>query len=113
MNAERFTSQWKRLPHPIRWIVAACVGGTLVVLGLIFMVLPGPGIPILLLGLVFMVLPGPGIPILILGLLVLATEFAWAEVLLRRVKTHGANAGRMARDAARRVRGRKAPTIDA
>ena len=95
MNAERFTSQWKRLPHPVRWIVAACVGGTLVILGLVFMVLPGPGIPILL-----------------LGLLVLATEFAWAEVLLHRVKKHGTQAGQMAKDAARRVRWRKTPTID-
>ena len=96
MNAERITAKWKRLPHPIRWIVAACVGGSLVVVGLILLVLPGPGIPILL-----------------LGLLVLATEFAWAEVILHRVKQHGAQAGRMAKDAAQRVRRRKTPTIDA
>jgi hypothetical protein len=37
-----------------------------------------------------MVLPGPGIPLLIVGLVILATEFAWAESLLRRVKKHGA-----------------------
>jgi len=33
-----------------------------------------------------MVLPGPGIPLLIAGLLVLATEFAWAEAILHRVR---------------------------
>ena len=95
MNAERISAHWKRLPHPLRWIMAACVGGTLVVVGLLLLVLPGPGIPIL-----------------ILGLLVLATEFAWAEMLLRRVRQHGAGAGRMAREAARRVSRRRAPTIE-
>ena len=36
-----------------------------------------------------LVLPGPGIALLIAGLVILATEFAWAESLLRRVKQHG------------------------
>lgn len=40
----------------------------------------------MVLGLVLMVLPGPGIPLLIAGLLVLATEFAWAEAILHRVR---------------------------
>jgi uncharacterized protein (TIGR02611 family) len=62
---------WKKLPHPIRWIVASTVGFTLVVLGLIFMVLPGPGIPLV-----------------IAGLAILATEFAWAEIVLNRTKDH-------------------------
>jgi hypothetical protein len=43
----------------------------------------------LLIGLVLLVLPGPGIPLLVVGLVILATEFAWAESLLRRVKHHG------------------------
>lgn len=96
MNTERLTGQWKRLPHPLRWIMAASVGGTLVVVGLVLLVLPGPGIPILL-----------------LGLLVLATEFAWAEATLHRVKKHGQSAGRLARDAARKARGAKPPTMSA
>ena len=62
---------WKRLPHPLRWVVATSVGSTLV-----------------LLGIVFMFLPGPGIPLIIGGLAILATEFAWAEVLLNRTKHH-------------------------
>lgn len=84
MNRAALVANWKRLPHPLRWLVAATVGGTLVVVGLVLMVLPGPGIPILL-----------------LGLLILATEFAWAESLLRRTR-----AG--VRAASAKVRGRQA-----
>jgi hypothetical protein len=57
----------------VRWIVAAMAGGVCVLAGVLLMVLPGPGIPLL-----------------IVGLVILATEFAWAESLLRRVKKHGA-----------------------
>ena len=64
-------NNWKRLPHPIRWVVATTVGFTLLVMGLIFMVLPGPGIPLVIAGLAF-----------------LATEFAWAEIVLNRTKHH-------------------------
>ena len=35
-----------------------------------------------------MVLPGPGIPLIIAGLAILATEFAWAEIVLNRTKHH-------------------------
>jgi uncharacterized membrane protein YbaN (DUF454 family) len=61
---------WQRLPHPFRWVIAASVGGTLVLLGLTGLVLPVI----------------PGIPLLIAGLAILATEFTWAEVLLNRTK---------------------------
>lgn len=71
---------WRRLPHPVRWVGVAIVGGVLIVLGL-----------------VMLVTPGPGIAFLILGLLVLATEFAWAEILLAKVK----NRSKAAADAAR------------
>ena len=63
-------NNWKRLPHPIRWVVVATVGGTLVGLGLTGLVLPVI----------------PGIPLLIAGLAMLATEFAWAEVVYARIK---------------------------
>ncbi len=72
MSRRVLGEQWRRLPHPLRWAGVAAVGGALV-----------------LTGLVLMVLPGPGIPLLAAGLVVLATEFAWAESLLRRVKQHG------------------------
>ena len=68
---DKTSAFWKRLPHPLRWVVVATIGSTLVVLGLIFMVLPGPGIPLV-----------------IAGLAILATEFTWAELLLNRTKHH-------------------------
>lgn len=68
---KRFEEVWRRLPHPIRWAVVATVGATLLILGLIFMVLPGPGLPLV-----------------IAGLAILATEFTWAEILLHKTKHH-------------------------
>lgn len=62
---------WRKLPHPLRWLVVATVGITLLVLGIIFLVLPGPGIPLI-----------------IAGLAILATEFTWAEIWLNRTKHH-------------------------
>jgi uncharacterized protein (TIGR02611 family) len=62
---------WRKLPHPIRWVVVATVGATLLILGI-----------------VFLVLPGPGIPLIIGGLAILATEFTWAEIWLKRTKKH-------------------------
>jgi uncharacterized protein (TIGR02611 family) len=62
---------WKKLPHPLRWFFVMTIGITLVITGI-----------------VFMVLPGPGIPLVIAGLAILATEFAWAEVLLHKTKHH-------------------------
>jgi uncharacterized protein (TIGR02611 family) len=64
-------ANWKKLPHPFRWVIVATSGFTLVILGLIFLVLPGPGIPLVL-----------------AGLTILATEFAWAEVVLNRTRHH-------------------------
>lgn len=66
-----FKNAWRKLPHPIRWVVAATVGATLLILGIIFLVLPGPGIPLI-----------------IAGLAILATEFTWAEIWLNRTKHH-------------------------
>jgi uncharacterized protein (TIGR02611 family) len=66
-----YKETWKRLPHPIRWVVVATIGGTL-----------------LFLGVIFLVLPGPGIPLIITGLAILATEFTWAEILLHKTKHH-------------------------
>lgn len=64
---------WHKLPHPLRWVVAATVGSTLLVLGL-----------------VFMLIPGPGTLLFVLGLAILATEFAWARVVLERIQRQGA-----------------------
>lgn len=69
MNKEKLHDSWKHLPHPIRWVIVATIGGTLLVLGIIFLVIPGPGLPLV-----------------IAGLAVLASEFAWAQYMLGRLK---------------------------
>jgi hypothetical protein len=44
------------------------------------------GVPITLVGLVFLVTPGPGIPVLLAGLAILAIEFTWARNRLHDVR---------------------------
>lgn len=44
------------------------------------------GITLLLLGIILLVFPGPGLVVIILGLVVLASEFAWAHSVLEKVK---------------------------
>jgi uncharacterized protein (TIGR02611 family) len=59
---------------------------------------------IVLAGLAMLVLPGPGWLVIILGVAVLATEFAWAERLLARVKGWAERAKDAALDPKRRRR---------
>lgn len=61
------------------------------------------GAVFLLGGLVMMVLPGPGIPMILLGLAILATEYVWAAVALERTKRMAGRGGRFAKDAWRKV----------
>ena len=86
MSRESMFQQWKRLPHPLRWIGVAVVGGTLITVGV-----------------VLLVLPGPGLLLIAMGVAVLATEFAWAEATLNRMK----KAGTAAVDKAKQVVSRK------
>ena len=65
----KFDNVWRHLPHPLRWILVAVVGSTLTILGI-----------------VFLFIPGPGLPLMVLGVAILATEFAWAEVVFARLK---------------------------
>ena len=65
----KISNVWRQLPHPFRWVVVATVGTTLV-----------------LLGIVFAFIPGPGLPLIVLGVAILATEFAWAQVVYIRIK---------------------------
>jgi uncharacterized protein (TIGR02611 family) len=44
------------------------------------------GTTVLLLGLAMLVLPGPGLLVILASLAILASEFAWARHLLRRVR---------------------------
>ncbi|MBI3592722.1 MAG: PGPGW domain-containing protein [Nitrospirae bacterium] len=45
------------------------------------------GFTVMLIGIVMIVLPGPAIIVIPIGLGILATEFVWARNLLRKVKT--------------------------
>ena len=60
---------WDLLPTTLRRIVVGVIGGTILLIGIALIVLPGPA---------FIVIP--------LGLLILGSEFAWARWLLRRAK---------------------------
>lgn len=66
-----------------RKVVVAVVGGTVVLIGVVLLFLPGPA---------FVVIP--------IGLAILGLEFAWARRWLRHVKER-------AQDAAGRLRGRR------
>ncbi|HEV2840162.1 MAG TPA: PGPGW domain-containing protein [Chthoniobacterales bacterium] len=59
----------KDLPAPLRKLIVGVIGGTVVLIGLAMMVLPGPA---------FIVIP--------VGLGILATEFAWARRAIRRAR---------------------------
>lgn len=62
------------------------------------------GCVVLLGGLIMMIGPGPGIVAIILGLAILATEFAWAQHLLRRAKEAAERAKETAFDPRKRRR---------
>jgi uncharacterized protein (TIGR02611 family) len=71
------------------------------------------GLVLLLLGLVMMVLPGPGVLFVIAGLAVLATEYVWAQRMLNFAKRKAERA----KDAVRRKKdvdasGAGSPTED-
>jgi len=70
---ERVRSALGFLPSPVRWVVVGLVGSTLIVAGV-----------------AMLVLPGPGLITIFAGVAILAAEFTWAEILLRRMKAAGA-----------------------
>ena len=49
------------------------------------------GFTILLVGIIMLVTPGPGIAAIILGLALLGTEFLWAKKLMKRFNHHANN----------------------
>ena len=59
---------------------------------------------VVLFGLLLLVLPGPGMVLVFLGLTLLATEFVWARLWLRRARVASRRAGRRARGWWRRKR---------
>ena len=67
-----FSRLWvafKAVAGPLRKLIVAVIGGTILLIGVALIVLPGPA---------FLVIP--------IGLAVLATEFAWAQSALARAK---------------------------
>jgi len=60
------------------------------------------GFTLLLLGIVLLVLPGPGWLTILLGLALLAAEFAWAKRLLDRLKNTASHVKRAAQGLADR-----------
>jgi len=67
---------WKSVPKPARQLISLVIGGTLILLGGLLIVLPGPFT----------------LPFVFAGLVVLAAEFVWAERLLERAKHHAKKA---------------------
>lgn len=61
---EKLKNLLAKLPHPVRWAVTMFVGFVLLILGLIMMVTPGPGLLFIF-----------------FGLSVLALEIEWAREL--------------------------------
>ena len=61
---ERLKKWLSVLPHPVRWVLTMVIGFALLILGLIMMVTPGPGLLFIF-----------------LGLSILALEVEWAREL--------------------------------
>jgi uncharacterized protein (TIGR02611 family) len=61
---EKIKNILAKLPHPVRWVLTMVVGFILLILGLIMMVTPGPGILFIF-----------------FGLSILALEIEWAREL--------------------------------
>lgn len=63
---EKIKNMLARLPHPVRWVLTMIIGFVL-----------------LLMGLIMMVTPGPGLLFIFFGLSILALEIEWARELNR------------------------------
>ena len=71
---EKISKTWKLIPRSVRKTIVLVTGFTLILLGSLLVVLPGPFT----------------LPLIFLGLAILALEFAWAQRTLDRVKEQGA-----------------------
>lgn len=60
---------FRLVPGPLRKVIVAVIGGTILLIGVAMVVLPGPA---------FLVIP--------IGLGILATEFAWARLAVQRAR---------------------------
>jgi uncharacterized protein (TIGR02611 family) len=67
---ERLRQRLAVLPAPLRKLVVVVIGGTVLAIGVLMIVLPGPAV---------LFIP--------LGLAILSIEFVWARVLLKKAQT--------------------------
>ncbi len=65
----RLGTAFKTVAAPLRKLIVALIGGTVLLIGVALIVLPGPA---------FIVIP--------IGLAILATEFAWAQRAVTRAR---------------------------
>ena len=72
MSGSKFTSNLRT----VKRVIVSVVGGTVLLIGIALLVLPGPA---------FIVIP--------IGLAILATEYAWARRWLRKARDYAANIG--------------------
>lgn len=72
----KYGKVWGLLPTKMRKAIAFVIGSTLIILGAVLIVLPGPFT----------------MPLVILGLVNLSLEFVWAESLLAKVRHHAKRA---------------------
>ena len=82
INRIKTSLRW--LPLPVRKILVTVIGGT-----------------VLLIGVAMIVLPGPAVVVIPLGLAILSLEFVWASSLLERAKKAFAETARKAASAAK------------
>ena len=66
------------------------------------------GFTVVLLGIVMIVTPGPGWLVILLGLSILSAEFVWARRWLRRIKRTGSDLARTVLGESKAVPGQKA-----
>jgi len=77
---ERFLHRWRNVPNAVRKTVVLVVGGTLLAIGGVLVILPGPFT----------------LPFVVAALAVLASEFVWAErIFMRGQKITGQVVGRV------------------
>lgn len=65
----RLIAGWQMLPAPLRKLIVLVIGGTVVLIGIVMLLTPGPA---------SLVIPA--------GLAILSLEFVWARHLLRHYK---------------------------
>lgn len=91
----RVATTWRGMPRPMRVLMAATGGVTLIAAGA-----------------VMLVLPGPGLLVIAMGVALLATEFAWAQHLMHHGRRHARRLAVTAKSVVRRPQAQAPASID-